>query len=915
MAIPLLLAGPIVRRIEPRSVTVWVALSQPGVVRIDLWQGRQKSTGPGAVASGDAPIKTGEVETVKLGERLHVALASTARDRAAAITFFPIAPPLQPGAVYSYDITLTSGGTTIGLREMGLLEDDPPAATNTRHIEHVSEDAPRHLALGYEKDWLPSFATWPAQLKDIRIAQVSCRKMNGPGTDAMSWLDPLIEEKLGAPLERIQQLFLTGDQIYSDEVPTCLLPMLHDLSIELMDGAEELPKADGANAEVSLASAPPMRRAAIVRTNGGFTTSEGMNHVLTFGEYAALYLLAWSPRVWKSLADEQRCYEHAESSGGFTLTKLASMFVPKGTTAPTGEALKALVKEKNGPAFKEERQRTIVFAATVAKVARVLANTPTYMIFDDHDVTDDWNINATWRNRVLTRPLGRAVARNALLAYTFFQAWGSDWRSFHDDLVPHGEPFPPPVTRPPTSNMKLLAAAQEYLHVRTGRPQDKAEELDKLFGLTPGAAERAKFHYDIGGSADEASGLLYQVRVMDSRTRRTFPFSTGVAPASLLGDEPASSLDEQLPKAPRRAGTEFVLVVASTPVLGPELLERMLVPAIMQGMDVYRAWAGEESDFPEGEEGDAGAHYSIAKRTRGAMFADTETWPANERAQHELLNRLAMYERVVVLSGDVHYGTDIAASWFTHDRSGGAPAAKVARILQLTSSGARNVVHPLVEPLYRGYHWLNQWMFGATFDGFAWKDGAKLALPAGAEVALLRHGRMKEKPSLLPAYGWPAGTTIAPGSEPDWAWRISAVSDQRPDAQRGGPFEDVAEQLKTDLDAAQAIPRGIERARAAAAVHQKARAAHFAPLRELVFTNNVGVITFDTEPDGAIVAVHTLYSSEEKGFPEDEPEEGLVAARPLGDAAHVSNGKPNTVVRLVLTPKPEAPPVPHKAVL
>jgi phosphodiesterase/alkaline phosphatase D-like protein len=26
------------------------------------------------------------------------------------------------------------------------------------------------------------------------------------------------------------------------------------------------------------------------------------------------------------------------------------------------------------------------------KVRRVLANIPTYMIFDDHDITDDWNI-------------------------------------------------------------------------------------------------------------------------------------------------------------------------------------------------------------------------------------------------------------------------------------------------------------------------------------------------------------------------------------------------------------------------------------------------------------------------------------------------------------------------------------------
>jgi hypothetical protein len=40
MALPLMLAGPILRRVEPTLVSVWMALSDPATIRITLWQGR-----------------------------------------------------------------------------------------------------------------------------------------------------------------------------------------------------------------------------------------------------------------------------------------------------------------------------------------------------------------------------------------------------------------------------------------------------------------------------------------------------------------------------------------------------------------------------------------------------------------------------------------------------------------------------------------------------------------------------------------------------------------------------------------------------------------------------------------------------------------------------------------------------------
>ena len=66
------------------------------------------------------------------------------------------------------------------------------------------------------------------------------------------------------------------------------------------------------------------------------------------------------------------------------------------------------------------------FYRGLPKVQRALANVPTYMILDDHDVTDDYFLNPVWRTRVLEKKLGQAIIGNAMIAYSVFQDWGND---------------------------------------------------------------------------------------------------------------------------------------------------------------------------------------------------------------------------------------------------------------------------------------------------------------------------------------------------------------------------------------------------------------------------------------------------------------------------------------------------------
>jgi hypothetical protein len=57
---------------------------------------------------------------------------------------------------------------------------------------------------------------------------------------------------------------------------------------------------------------------------------------------------------------------------------------------------------------------------------KILANTATYMILDDHEITDDFNITPEWTDTVRSKPLGARIVTNALIAYWFFQGWGND---------------------------------------------------------------------------------------------------------------------------------------------------------------------------------------------------------------------------------------------------------------------------------------------------------------------------------------------------------------------------------------------------------------------------------------------------------------------------------------------------------
>jgi hypothetical protein len=197
----------------------------------------------------------------------------------------------------------------------------------------------------------------------------------GPGDD-------YVKKVASNPNQRPQQLLFTGDQVYADDVADGVLLLAQKLGTYLVGFDEMMPIGKPTPASTIDGGAAPGKRGGLVRAEG-FTSDEDacQNHMMAFSDYMTLYLLTWSGDLWK----------------------LASAQYPK---LVSGGSLDGLHLRP-------------------AAAQRLMANVPTYMMCDDHEVTDDWFIDSKFFNRATKSPLLRRILLNALANYCVFQAWGN----------------------------------------------------------------------------------------------------------------------------------------------------------------------------------------------------------------------------------------------------------------------------------------------------------------------------------------------------------------------------------------------------------------------------------------------------------------------------------------------------------
>lgn len=806
MVLPLLLAGPVVRRVDATSVSVWLALSEAAAVKVSVWAGDQVSTGAGTVRSG-APVVAESLEwpTRQWGDHLFTATVTASTVGVGGLT---------AGSIFAYDVTVDGQG----LRDLDLLRDTSGAGGG------IDAAAPDRLALGYLTDHLPTFATPAPTVDGLRLAHTSCRKPHGLGSDALAWLDDVIEDGRTDIDVRPHQLFLTGDQIYADDVAAPLLGMLQPLAAELLGYDETIVMAGGAagtgTSRVAVKDLPPLRRGRLTAEVAKLSSTDCASHLLGFGEFAAMYLAVWSPRVWRTLPDRSAIFAELPQAT-LDARHLTRFEEHHGTRAKWEEA--DVAAEAEGKGTGADRARVAAFARTVPKVARVLANCATYTIFDDHEVTDDWFISAPWRTRVLTSPLGRSVLRSGIMAYCVFQAPGNDPERWQEPAVLAGGP---PVTPEQDAMSKIVTLLAD----QASPTQPHEDDVDGLIGLaSPTGAPSVRFHYTVNAPR-------HRVVVLDTRTRRTYASVTRHSPPKLLG----GALDTMLPKGPMTDGREMLVVVSPAPVLFPRIFDALVQPAAAAFFDLQTHAVRTEAFDP------ADPHPTLV----GSEQWDLEGWGADEAGFHELIRRLATYPRVVVLSGDVHFASSLVCDLWTK----GDDTAD-SRILQCTASSAKNEPPIRMRAVLRGSRSAQRLLRGETLERLGWDGDHGVVLPGGAGIAPGRRARLLRKPTFVPSRGWPAGTTLAADKPPDVRFRVAVLRDDRSAAALG-----VGAPVPPTLPAWDAADPVAAYARTAGA-HQGLLGEGKDPIRLMVFRTNVGMVTFSSSPTtGEYVATHAVMS-------------------------------------------------------
>lgn len=265
-------------------------------------------------------------------------------------------------------------------------------------------EQPGQAALGIA-DWAPHLlydgatqANFVLRAQLDHLLHGSCRKPHHPAADGLLCADRLLAEA-HAPEQRPALLLMSGDQIYADDVSGPLLRAIHQVIERLGLFGEHLQGAV-VDDSTALKSNETLRERFFRGVEKPvFTTSSADNHLVTCAEVLAMYLLVWSPVPWTLLDAE--------------MPALSAEEVPR---------------------YQAERGRIEAFCGGLGRVARALAHLPTLMIFDDHDITDDWNLSAQWEETAYGHPFSKRIIGNALIAYLLCQGWGNNPDVFAEQL-------------------------------------------------------------------------------------------------------------------------------------------------------------------------------------------------------------------------------------------------------------------------------------------------------------------------------------------------------------------------------------------------------------------------------------------------------------------------------------------------
>lgn len=469
----LIVAGPIARKFTQTQLVLWLVSSAPLKGHIQL-------TFPNATAV-DITLDPQVCSTTQVGQKAFINLLN-----------IPLDSELQDGDTLYYDLWLQH-------------------QNQRQNLTHWLPD------VVYPGEPSPSLQL-KTQLSDVLFG--SCRKPHYPGKDGLLRADKLVGDYFdacssdkgantgNAAATRPDMLLMTGDQIYADDVAGPMLQAIHQvidllglfpetLEGSLVDSSEALYQHafnyyQRTQLLPELAANDALERRFFKgKRKPIFTTVNGQNHLITLAEIIAMYLLVWSPSLWRHI-------------------KFAPQAIPEAFSAE----------------FQRELPYIEDFRDGLGQVRRALAHIPCYMIFDDHDITDDWNLTRGWEQAAYGHPYSRRIIGNALIGYWLCQATGN---------AP--EHFTP------------LKADQHFT----------PEGVIDQDGLINTLLSWERWHYHLHTSP--------KLVVLDTRTRRWRSESNANKPSGLMDWESLCELQQEL------IGQESVIMVSAAPIYGVKLIE------------------------------------------------------------------------------------------------------------------------------------------------------------------------------------------------------------------------------------------------------------------------------------------------------------------------------------------------------
>lgn len=462
--LPQIICGPMIRRLTPHRLVLWWVGTQKNAFQVSCYH-------PGtSTPFFTIDLDSTSLTTFQFGDNAWIYLAD-----------------IRPESPFSTDEKIEYNLT---------VSDDEKQVP----FHHINPD------ILYPGEKRPSFVV---KNRIRRFFHGSCRKPHHNSDDAFLGLEREIGETLDDPSLRPAFLMLTGDQIYADDVAGPMLQAIHQTIHLLGLYGETFEQAKVADADALYALKTPYynRKQVLPRTKVGkkwyrrggakhiFSSAFANNHLVTFGEWMAMYLLVWSPVLWKYIS-----FDDCDA-----------------------------IQDEHQALFKKELAAIHYFIDCLPRVRRMFAHIPTYMIFDDHDITDDWNLTARWEKRAYDHPFTRQIISNALTAYFLCQGLGNAPDKFKGPLT---------------------SAARNYFNTPT-------TELRERFSLE--VLSFKGWHFEVP--------VFPSLVVMDSRTRRWKNSKRPSSPSGLLDWEAFMKLQHKLMQ------TDAVILVAPAPIFGVKLIE------------------------------------------------------------------------------------------------------------------------------------------------------------------------------------------------------------------------------------------------------------------------------------------------------------------------------------------------------